>query len=410
MKTRLYLDTRKGGEPFPLSLVISRKGQSAYINLGVSLTAEQWNAEARTVADLPPKRWPQRDMVRNVIDRKRTAIETTLISLEVDGRLHGLTALQVRDLVLRELGGDTSGPVLFMDYFAEVVGRYTGRTRELYQATLTKIEQTIPEAHTLTLDDITPAWLEILDKRMSRTSPARNARNIHLRNIRRVMNCALDDELTHNYPFRKFKIRNQETEKRALTIDQVRQFLAAPVKGYEEEYRDIFELMLYLLGIDLVDIFNLPVDAIKGERLEYLRSKTKKWYSVKIEPEAAALIEKHKGEGWLLAPHDRYATSHDYLKHICAGLKKILSGYPFDRLATKWARHTVATLMINELDIPKETVSAALGHSMGSRITAVYIDFDRRKVDAANRRLIDLIKQRAPDYEHEAEGSHGDTV
>ena len=53
--------------------------------------------------------------------------------------------------------------------------------------------------------------------------------------------------------------------------------------------------------------------------------------------------------------------------------------------------------MINELDIPKETVSAALGHSMGSRITAVYIDFDRRKVDAANRRLLDLIKEGAGD-------------
>ena len=66
--------------------------------------------------------------------------------------------------------------------------------------------------------------------------------------------------------------------------------------------------------------------------------------------------------------------------------------------------------MINELDVPKETVSAALGHSIGSRITSIYIDFDRKKVDKANRKLIDLIKQRAPDYEHEAEGSHGDTV
>ena len=145
MKTRLYLDTRKGGEPFPLSLVISRKGQSAYINLGVSLTLEQWNAETRTVADLPPKRWPQRDMVRNVIDRKRTAIETALMSLEVDGRLHGLTALQVRDAVLHELGGDSSAPVLFLDYFADVAGRYTGRTRELYEATLTKVRNTIPD-------------------------------------------------------------------------------------------------------------------------------------------------------------------------------------------------------------------------------------------------------------------------
>lgn len=406
MKTRLYLDTRKGGEPFPLSLVISRKGQSAYINLGVSLTAEQWNAEARTTSDLPPKRWPQRDMVRNVIDRKRTAIETTLMSLEVDGRLHGLTALQVRDLVLRELGGDTSGPVLFLDYFADVVGRYTGRTRELYQATLTKIEQTIPEAHTLTLDDITPAWLTLLDKRMSRTSPARNARNIHLRNIRRVMNCAIDDELTHNYPFRKFKIRSEETDPRALTLDQLREFLAADVDGYLAEYRDVFELSLYLLGINLVDLANLTRESIKGDRLEYVRRKTKKRYSVKIEPEAWALIEKHRGEAWLLDIHDRYKNVHDYLKHIDAGLKKILPGYPFDQLTTYWARHTVATLMVNELDTPIETVSAALGHRYGSRVTAVYVHFDRQKVDAANRRLIDLIKQRAAGDEHDTDGPH----
>lgn len=404
------MDTRKGGEPFPLSLVISRKGQSAYINLGVSLTLEQWNAEARTVADLPPKRWPKRDMVRNVIDRKRTAIETALMSLEVDGRLHGLTALQVRDLVLRELGGDSSAPVLFLDYFGSIVGRYSGRTRELYEATLIKIRQTIPDAHALTLEDITPAWLTLLDKRMSRTSPSRNARNIHLRNIRRVMNCAIDDELTHNYPFRKFKIRNEETDPRALTLDQLREFLTVDVDGYLAEYRDIFELSLYLLGINLADLANLTATSIKGDRLEYVRAKTKKRYSVKIEPEAWALIEKHKGESWLIDIHDRYKNVHDYLKHIDAGLKKILSGYPFDQLTTYWARHTVATLMVNELDIPIETVSAALGHRYGSRVTAVYVHFDRQKVDVANRRFIDLVKQRAPGDEHDIEGSHGDTV
>ena len=404
------MDTRKGGEPFPLSLVISRKGQSAYINLGVSLTAEQWNAEARTVADLPPKRWPQRDMVRNVIDRKRTAIETALMSLEVDGKLHGLTALQVRDAVLHELGGDTSGPVLFLNYFADVIGRYTGRTRELYDATLTKIKNTIPDAHTLTLDDITPAWLTLLDKRMSKTSPSRNARNIHLRNIRRVINCAIDDELTHNYPFRKFKIRNEETEERALTLDQLRNFLTAEASGYLAEYRDIFELSLYLLGINLVDLANLTATSIKGDRMEYVRAKTKKRYSVKIEPEAWALIERHRGESWLLDIHDRYKNVHDYLKHIDAGLKKILPGYPYDALTTYWARHTVATLMINELDTPIETVSAALGHRYGSRVTAVYVHFDRQKVDIANRKLIDLIKQRAAGDEHDTDGPHSGAV
>lgn len=42
------------------------------------------------------------------------------------------------------------------------------------------------------------------------------------------------------------------------------------------------------------------------------------------------------------------------------------------------------------LDIPKETIAAGLGHSASS-VTDIYITFDRRKVDEANRRIIDFV-------------------
>jgi len=41
------------------------------------------------------------------------------------------------------------------------------------------------------------------------------------------------------------------------------------------------------------------------------------------------------------------------------------------------------------LDIPKETISAALGHEIGSEITGIYIDYNLRKVDEANRKVVD---------------------
>lgn len=44
-----------------------------------------------------------------------------------------------------------------------------------------------------------------------------------------------------------------------------------------------------------------------------------------------------------------------------------------------------------ELDIPKETISEALGHSIGSEVTSIYIKFDRKKVDEANRKVIDYV-------------------
>ena len=62
----------------------------------------------------------------------------------------------------------------------------------------------------------------------------------------------------------------------------------------------------------------------------------------------------------------------------------------FPDISTYWARHTWATIAAS-LDIPKETISAALGHEIGSRVTSIYIDFDQKKVDEANRKVMDYV-------------------
>ena len=59
-------------------------------------------------------------------------------------------------------------------------------------------------------------------------------------------------------------------------------------------------------------------------------------------------------------------------------------------ITSYWARHTWAT-MAYELDLPIDVVSQALGHSMGNRTTLIYIKQDIRKVDKANRAVIDYF-------------------
>ena len=72
-------------------------------------------------------------------------------------------------------------------------------------------------------------------------------------------------------------------------------------------------------------------------------------------------------------------------------LKKIGAKIGLENLTTYHARHTWASVAA-ELDIPKETIAAALVHSART-VTDIYIDFDQRKVDAANRRVIDYVLQ-----------------
>lgn len=79
-----------------------------------------------------------------------------------------------------------------------------------------------------------------------------NSRNVYYRNIRSVFNRAIDDEITTQYPFRKFKMRKQETKKRSLTIDALRLLRDYPVEDWQKKYVDLFFLMFYLIGINEV--------------------------------------------------------------------------------------------------------------------------------------------------------------
>ena len=53
------------------------------------------------------------------------------------------------------------------------------------------------------------------------------------------------------------------------------------------------------------------------------------------------------------------------------------------------ARHTWATIA-HEIGVAKETISRALGHST-STVTDIYINYNNRIVDEANRKVIDFI-------------------
>ena len=109
---------------------------------------------------------------------------------------------------------------------------------------------------------------------------------------------------------------------------------------------------------------------------------------MKLEPEALALIEKYRGAGARLLDFGAPLPYKNFLERVTRGLHSL--DVPFAaELTIYWGRHTWATLAAG-LDVPKDTIAAALGHGANT-VTDVYIDFDRRKVDAANRRVIDLV-------------------
>lgn len=278
---------------------------------------------------------------------------------------------------------------LFAPYFLDFSERKGNkRTRDIYLATLSRMKAYDPQLNERHFEDITIRWLTDFDSFLSKTAPSQNARNIHFRNIRTVINAAIDDELTSHYPFRRFKIRPTPTKKRSLSVENIQKvFNVEGLEDWEVKYLDFFKLSFMLIGINVVDLCNLS-EIVDG-RIEYVRAKTHKPYSIKVEPEALEIIKRHKGARLLLDFSENYANYRHFYNNLCIGLRSIKSKLGLKELTTYWARHTWATIAAS-LDIPKDTIAAALGHG-GNTVTDIYINFDQRKVDEANRRVLDWV-------------------
>ena len=171
--------------------------------------------------------------------------------------------------------------------------------------------------------------------------------------------------------------------------------------------------MFYLIGINAKDLFLAKKSSVVKGRLEYVREKTNKSYSIKIEPEAQKLINKYRSKGeYLLEVMDHYQHYENFLHHMNDILKEIgtieweMIPNPDDLfeqpklekhitpvipgISSYFARHSWATFAY-DLGISLDIISQALGHSFGNRTTLIYVKYDQDKVDSANRKVIDYI-------------------
>lgn len=398
---RLYLDMRsprKDGT-FPLKIAVHHR-KTFMLNLKVYTTPDNLIENEVII----PDNHARQKSLNFYIQGRLTHIESTLNKLRLLGSLNNLSDAELKKMLDCEQAlVEEDAPVLFMDHWRQFVTTKTKGTQRLYGLTEAKL-RSYCKPELLMFDDITVNWLRNFDRWMSQSCSA-NTRSIHMRNIRAVFNDAIDYEVIEQnlYPFRKFKIKSEKTRKRSLSVEELRALMNHPCEPHQEKYRDIFMLIFYLVGINIVDLLGLK--KLQGDRVEYKRAKTGRLYSIKVEPEALKIIEKYRGKDFLLSFSDIYSNYMDFARKLNKNLKEIgtleilprKNGRPgkkeykglFPELTTYWARHTWATIAAG-LDIPKETIAAALGHG-GNTVTDIYIDFDQRKVDEANRKVIDYL-------------------
>lgn len=392
--TKFYLDSRSGGAPYPLKLTITHDRKAVHYPLGIKLEPEQWNG-------IMVVKHPRAGMLNNQLIAQKADIDTKLYEWKRAGKLGGKTAKEIKEMLEADEKGEEPKVETFAEFFLRQADRKKKGTRDLYMATYRKLE-CYTNIEKLTFEDITTAWMVDFDIWLGEQMPSVNSRAMYYRNIRAVFNDAIDEGLTNNYPFRRFKIKKVETTKRSLTLQQLYTLLEWPVEEYQKQYVDMFLLMILLRGINLVDLCGLTEKNIINGRLEYYRAKTEKLYSIKMEPEIWALIDRYRGEKYLVNIMDRYADYKSYKSRINKELKRIgtikVSKHGkktikplFPNLSTYWARHTFASVGYNDCGLSMDIISDELGHSNGMAVTNIYVRKDIDKIDLAARKIIDKV-------------------
>lgn len=379
------------------------------LSLDIKLLPEQWDGS--TVIDHPNAK-----ILNSVIKMKVGAIERTLFEKKATGALAGKTAKEVVSLLVEELDPDQFESRQAMARKKELsINGLEARfkmfinlkskegTKQLYTDTLNKIDafckDSGSELGSLSLDDVNSSWLRAFEQFCMKTE-RQNTASRHLRDIRAVFNAAIDDGITANYPFRKFKLRYEETKDKSFTAEEIRSFINyhSTIAG-EQEAIDIFTLMFCLIGINSVDLAYCD-PAVRG-RIAYKRRKTGKLYSIRLEPEAEEIIKKYKGRTHLLNVLERVPNHETYFRRLDKNLKKagkmpvpgmrsvgepLLPGVSSGSARTSWA-----TIAEEELNIPREVIAAALGHHTID-VTTTYLRTEwRKKVDEANRMVLDWV-------------------
>lgn len=288
----------------------------------------------------------------------------------------------------------------FVSHFQRFIDGKTNKgTKGVYKHTIDKIRSFDHDIDKKSFEEIDLKWLNDFEHFCAQTA-SKNARNIHLRNIRAVFNNAIDYEITTAYPFRRFKIRPEATRKRSLSVEELRELFNYPVEPYAEIYRDLFKLIFMLIGINCVDLHGLKM--IDKGRIEYKRAKTGRLYSIKVEPEAMEIIEKYSGENGLLCIADLWSDHRNFRHQLNKALqrigeverkgrggKKIITS-AFPGVSSYWARHSWATIA-RSIGVSIDDIALALGHGDGHDLTRIYLDEDRQKIDDANRLVLDWV-------------------
>lgn len=416
----IFKHHRKKDGTIPINIRMTHNGKSKYDTISIVVTKEQVTRKMDRITD---------QRVLDAVNRRLADYRQAVA--DIDGAEY-YTADQLWDAVHDILKGGRSVFRLDLFEFAdEQTKRMEPKTAEGYKTALNALKRYI-NGDRLDINQITYPFLLGFRDFLATEPPVANGKGKHqpkaknsralssylscLRSLHNMARAIHNDEDTGNIniprqPFKKGLIPPQPiTQHRTLTVGQMKAVAAVelPQGSRAALARDVFMLSFAMIGENTIDLYHATADEVTDGIQTYNRRKTDSvrqdnaLMKVRIEPEAAALVELYRATDGhhLLNFHTRYCDHKNFNNMVNKGLKDVaeavnaLDGERVpEGLNFYYARHTWSTLAMNTCGFDFDTVHQALNHARrgADRVTGIYVERDFTKAWEANRAVLDLL-------------------
>lgn len=388
--TAIIHDTRvqKKDGTYAIKLRITYNRQQKYFPIGKFLTKEDWKKLKEK--SHRNKQLKELEVFLSTIEAKAVKIIDNMESFSFSEFQDNFNAKPKSQASVIESLKKRHAQLLEKDKISTALTfQYTIKSIEEYLKTIKRKK--------LNFSDVTPDWLQAFEDWMSANGKSITTTGMFLRNLRTILNQAIEEGLLkrENYPFskNKYQIPSARNIKKALTLEDIKAFIEYQAKTEAEERAKDMWLFSYLCnGLNIKDIAQLKYKNLDEKRISFVRAKTERSTKANQKTVIAMRIPKIDEiiEKWgskctdkddyvfpILAkgdtPEQEYDKVKQAIKTINKYTKRIGKELGFELpLTTYTARHSFATVL-KRSGAPIEFISESLGHN-SIRTTASYLD------------------------------------
>lgn len=329
-----------------VELRITAENKRKYISTGVKLFPKEWS----NGSVVGRKDWKELNDQLQVLKRKCSEIITQMME-EGCLDLNAIPAMLKDGMIQQQT---------FIEYAKDLASRkyrkITTGTRQHYESMFRFMESW---RGIVLFSDITERNIMRMDEELEKRGLKECSRYNYHKLVKSFVLQALNDGLIKRNPYSRLNIGKGDKDglKRFLSPNEFHKLenCVIPIERLRR-VRDLFVFQTYtMMGYsDLASFDYKNCVKMKGHVVyKSVRQKTKQEFTVVLLPRAREILKRYKNK----LPIISNVKYNEYLKAVAmyAGIDKPVT--------THWARHTGATMMLNEGKMPMHVVQRILGHA-----------------------------------------------